>query len=276
MRKAKRLNICFNVIAVLGAVILLFPLFWIIINSLKTETEMFQLPIKILPSNPTLTSYITLIKERDVLRAALNSLIIAVGGLTIGMTLGVCAAYGLAMYKMKATRIFLFLFLVTQMLPASLILTPLYLTYNKIHILNTYLAPIFSVATISIPFVVITTRPFFLALPKEVEEAAKIDGCNAFQSFYKVMLPIAKPGLFTAGALSFVYGWNDLIYSMTFLTKDHLKPLTNIFYKLMPVEGIQWGNIMALATIVITPIVVVFLVLQDYIVEGLASGAVKE
>lgn len=267
---------CCNILSVIAALFLLFPLFWIIINSIKTETEMFQLPISILPAKPTLESYVTLFKERDILKAALNSLIIALGGLTIGMTLGVCAAYGLAMYRMRGTRVFLFLFLVTQMLPASLILTPLYLAYNKIHILNTYFAPIFSVATISIPFVVITTRPFFMALPKEVEEAAKIDGCNAFQSFLKIMIPIAKPGLFTAGALSFVYGWNDLIYSMTFITKDHLKPLTNIFYKLMPVEGIQWGNIMALATIVITPIIAVFLILQDYIVEGLASGAVKE
>ena len=122
----------------------------------------------------------------------------------------------------------------------------------------------------------VTTRPFFLSLPKELDNAARIDGCNAFTAFWRIMLPIAKPGLVTAGVLAFIFGWNDLIYSITFNTKAAFKPLLGIVFNLMRHEGVKWSGVMALATVAILPIVALFLAMQDQIVGGLAAGAVKE
>lgn len=214
--------------------------------------------------------------SNNIFQAYFNSFLVATGALVIGLTLGVTSAYGLARFRMRGSKVIILLFLITQMLPASLMLTPMYLTYNKLHILNSYIAPVISIATVSIPFVVVTTRPFFLGLPKELDDAARIDGCNAFTSFLKIMLPIARPGVITAGALSFIFGWNDLVYNMTFNTKSEMRPLTSIMYNLMPKEGVQWNGVMALATVSILPIIFLFVVLQEFIVGGLAAGAVKE
>lgn len=265
-----------NVFTIILAVVMLFPIVWIMLNSFKPGSEIFAKPITLLPKNFTIVAYTQYLASNNVLKAYMNSFIVASGALVIGLALGVTSAYGLARYNMRGRRLIMLLFLITQMLPASLMLTPMYLTYSKLGILNSYIAPMISVATISIPFVVVTMRPFFLGLPKELDDAARVDGCNAFTSFIKIMLPIAKPGVVTAAALSFIFGWNDLVYNMTFNTKPELRPLTSIMYNLMPKEGVKWNGVMALATVSILPIIILFLILQDFIVGGLAAGAVKE
>lgn len=274
-KKQKTMRIICNVTAILIALIMLFPLIWIVLNSFKYSADIFAKPITLLPKRWTFEAYTKYLFESHLLRGYRNTFLIAVGALAIGMILGVTSAYGLARYRMKFSKIVLLLFLLTQMLPASLMLTPMYLTYSKMGILNSYLAPILSVATTCIPFIVVTTRPFFLSLPKELDEAARIDGCNTLQSFLLVMVPIAKTGLLTAAALSFIFGWNDLAYSMTFNTKEELRPLTSIIYSLINSRGIKWNAVMGLATVSIAPIVVMFLALQDAIIGGLTAGAVK-
>lgn len=276
MKKKKVLMGLANVLTVFFAVIMLFPIVWIMLNSFKPGSEIFAHPITLLPKNFTVVAYTKYLASNHVFLGYLNSFIVAFGALVIGLLLGVASAYGLARYRMRGSKLILLLFLITQMLPASLMLTPMYLTYSKLGILNTYIAPMISVATISIPFVVVTMRPFFLSLPKDLDDAARVDGCNAFTSFVRIMLPIAKPGVVTAAALSFIFGWNDLVYNMTFNTKPELRPLTSIMYNLMPKEGVKWNGVMALATVSILPIIVLFLILQDFIVGGLAAGAVKE
>ena len=274
--KKRAVPIIMNIVSVMLAVIMLFPILWIMLNSFKPETEIFAKPITLLPKVWTGVAYSQYLVENNIIRAYMNTFIVASASLVVGMIFGVCSAYGLARFKMRTSRLVLILFLVTQMLPSSLMLTPLYLNFSKIRLLNTYWAPILAIATISIPFVVVITRPFFLNLPTGIDDAARIDGCNAFTAFIRVMLPIAKSGIVTAAALAFIFGWNDLMYNMTFNTKVELRPLTSIIYNLMPKEGIKWAGVMALATASVVPIIILFLVLQNYIISGLAAGAVKE
>lgn len=274
--KTKPAQLVKSVCAILLAVLMLFPILWIILNSFKPSAEIFAQPISLLPKRWTLENYVLHLGTNDVFACFRNTLIVAVGSLAIGLFLGIPSAYGLARYKMRTTKLVLLLFLVSQMMPASLTLTPLYLVYVKLGLLNNYLGPMLAIATISIPFIVVTTRPFFLSLPKELDNAARIDGCNALTAFLRIMLPIAKPGLVTAGALAFIYGWNDLIYSITFNTKKAFQPLLGIVFNLMRPEGVRWGGVMALATVAVLPIIILFLAMQDHIVGGLAAGAVKE
>ena len=171
---------------------------------------------------------------------------------------------------------FLLTFLVTQMLPASLMLTPMYLIFNKLHLLGTYLGPALAISSGSVPFIVVTLRPYFKSVPTALDDAARIDGCGVLRSFFKIMIPAIKTGIITVVVISFLNGWNDLAYSMTFNVKPEMRPLTANIYKFQSKWGTKWNCIMAYGTILVLPVILLFVFLQKYIVGGLTAGAVKE
>lgn len=272
-KQKNRIN---NGIAVLVVIIFLFPIYWVVVSSLKMDQEIFRKPPTLIPLLPTLAAYIQQFTgTSSVFRPFLNSVIVAVGSMIICLALSVPAAYGLARYKVKGSKFFMLVFLVTQMLPASLVLTPLYLIYSKLGLLNNYLAPILSTATVSVPFVILMLRPIFLNCPIELEEAARIDGCNRFLAFIRIIVPISKPGIVTAFSFGFIMAWNDLAYSMTFNTKEAMRPMTAGIYQFLTLYGTRWNMIMAYGVLLILPIVILFMSLQKHIVSGLVSGAVK-
>ncbi|MFT4007847.1 MAG: carbohydrate ABC transporter permease [Lacrimispora sp.] len=269
----KQRNALLCIIAILIACLFLFPLYWIVINSFKLDSEIFASTPTLWPREFTLKAYGDQIGN---LRTTMkNSVLIAGGSMALSLCLSVPAAYGLARYRVKGMKIFVLVFLLTQMLPASLVLTPLFLIFSKLNILNTYLAPILSTATISIPFVVLMLRPGFLSIPAELEDAAKIDGCSGFGAFFRIAIPISKPTVITAACFSFVFAWNDLAYSMTFNTKEAMRPMTSAIYTFMNQYGTQWNSIMAYGVLLILPSCLIFVTMQKYIVEGMTSGSVK-
>ena len=170
----------------------------------------------------------------------------------------------------------LLFFLVTQMLPASLMLTPMYLIFSKLHLLETYIGPALAIASGSVPFIVVTLRPYFKNVPTALDDAARIDGCNVFQSFIRIMIPAIKTGIITVLVISFLNGWNDLAYSMTFNVKPEMRPLTANIYRFQNKYGTRWNCIMAYGTILVLPVIILFVFLQKYIVSGMTAGAVKE
>lgn len=269
----KKNNIILCVVAILIACVFLFPLYWIIVNSFKLDSEIFASTPTLWPKEFTLKAY----QEQfgNLFITVRNSIIIALGSMVLSLILSVPAAYGLARFKVRGMKLFILVFLITQMLPASLVLTPLYLIFSKLGILNTYFAPILSTATISIPFIVLMLRPGFLSMPKELEDAAMIDGCNGFTTFLRIAIPISKPTVITATCFSFVFAWNDLAYSMTFNTKEIMRPMTSAIYTFMNQYGTQWNSIMAYGVLLILPSCFIFVTMQKHIVEGMTSGSVK-
>jgi multiple sugar transport system permease protein len=207
--------------------------------------------------------------------SARNSLIIAVSATTISFLLAVPAAYGISRFKLPGAKTLIMIFLVTQMLPSSLILTPLFLTFSQLKLLNTYIAPILSVTTITIPFTLLVLRPMFMACPSSLEESARIDGCNRFTAFLYIVMPVIKPGLVTVLCFGFVHGWNDLVYSLTFNTKSTLFPMTTAIYSLMNEYGIRWNWVMAYGCILVAPPILIFITAQKYVISGMVAGAVK-
>jgi ABC-type sugar transport system, permease component len=274
--KENRINIIFSLISVIVAVVFLFPIYWLAITSLKSDTEIFAKALTYVPVNITFEPWIEQFKDQAFLSSLRNSLVIALLAMTISLTLGIPAAYAMGKYKLPGTNVILLVFLVTQMMPASLLLTPLYLNFSRLSLLNTYFAPAMAVASGSIPFIVVTLRPYFKSIPKALDDAARIDGCNAFTSFLIIMIPTIKTGIITTLAISFLHGWNDLIYSMTFNVKADMRPLTANIYKFMDMYGTKWNYIMAYGMILVTPVILAFVFLQRYIVGGLTAGAVKE
>ena len=269
--------VALNTVSILIAVIMLFPVYWMIISSFKINAEIFAKVPTFFPHQFTLDAYTSQVGASantgsNIYRSFLNSTIISISAMLLSCVLAIPASYGLARFRMKGSRAFILLFLITQMLPATLTLTPL---YNKLNMIDTYLAPILSDATIGIPFVILTLRPYFLSLPKELEDSAKIDGCTTFTAFVKIMLPISYPGIIMCAVFSFLFAWGDLAYSLTFVTSENMRSMTAGIYNFIGKYGIQWNCIMAYGTVITLPVLIIFIFLQKYIVSGLTNGAVK-
>ncbi len=265
-----------DLLAVCVALVFLFPIYWLLISSFKTDMEVFEKTISYWPKVFTLEPWTAQLTDGDFLSSMRNSFVIAFSNMAISTIMGTMAAYGIARFHFPFKRIIILMFLVTQMMPCSMLLTPLYLMFSGAKMLNTYQAPVFAIATVSVPFIIVTLRPYFLSLPKSLDEAARIDGCNAFTSFLYIMIPVARVGLITCLVFGFLHGWNDLVYSMTFNVKASMRPLTANIYKFVNKYGTKWNMLMAYGMILVLPVLLIFVFLQKYIVGGLTSGAVKE
>ncbi|MDD2969834.1 MAG: carbohydrate ABC transporter permease [Lachnospiraceae bacterium] len=270
-------NIILNIAAIGVLVALLFPLYWIVVTSLKTEQEIFRIPPTLFPEMINLKSYAAQLDSGDfnMFRSFANSMIIAMGSMILAVVLAVPASYGIAKYKFKGRRIMLLGFMVTQMLPVSVLLTPMFIMFRNIHAYNTPFAAILADATIGIPFSVLILKNYFASIPKELEEAAYIDGCNRFTAFIKVLIPIAKPGVIVCAIFSFLYAWGDLAYGMTFIIDQQKRPITAGIFNFMGQYGTKWSYLTAFAVVTIIPVALIFIFMQKYIISGMTSGAVK-
>ena len=276
MKKENRSKLISFLLGGLVFLIFIFPLYWMIVTDLKTQVEIFSIPTPLWPKNLTFEAFAKqLSTSGDTLRGFKNSLIISCGATVIATVLSIPAAYGLARFRFGARRGLVLFFLITQMLPSTLVLTSLYIMFSKMHLLNTYWAPILADATLGIPFSIIILRTYFVSIPKELDEAAKIDGCGHVSAFTKIMLPIAKPGIVVAAVFSFVYAWGDLIYGITFITNPNMRPITSSIYNYVQQYQTLWNSTMAFGIIAISPVVLIFIFMQKYIVSGLTNGAVK-
>ena len=271
----RRREIWLTIIGIFITCLFLFPLYWMITTAIRRPGETFANPT-FFPRSFSLQAF----RMEDsngigFFTYLKNSIIISVGATALGVGLAIPAAYGLGRFKTKMVGVVLFIFLVAQMLPSSLILTPLFINFKKLGLLNNLLGTILADATLTVPFSVIILRTYFKEIPKELEEAAIVDGCNSWQAFVKVMVPVCKPGIATATAMSMFMAWGDMVFSLTFLNKEELKPLSLILYKAMGELGVRWEILMAYSTIVVLPILIVFIFMQKYVVSGMTAGSVK-
>ena len=257
--------------------LLLFPLYWAINTSLKTEQEIFQNPPTFYPHILNFKSYVAQVSTGDfnMFRSFLNSFVIAMGATVISVLLAVPASYGIARYRFRGRKIMFLTFLFTQMLPVAVLLTPMFTLFKNMHLYNTWGAAILSDATIGIPFSILILKNYFASIPKELEEAAYIDGCNRYSAFFRVLIPIAKPGVMVCAIFSFLYAWGDLAYGMTFILDQQKRPITAGIFNFMGQYGTKWSYLTAFAVVTIIPVALIFIFMQKYIVSGMTSGAVK-
>ena len=273
----KKKNILLSVVSVVILCILLFPLYWALITSLKTEQEIFQNPPTFYPHVLNSKSYAAQVETGDfnMFRSFANSFLISVWATVIAVLLAVPASYGIAKYHFKGRKIMLLSFLVTQMLPVSVLLTPMFIMFKNMHVYNTWVAAVLADATIGIPFSVLILKNYFSSIPKDLEEAAYLDGCNKFTAFIRILIPIAKPGVMVCATFSFLYAWGDLAYGMTFILDQEKRPITAGIFNFMGQYGTKWSYLTAYAVVTIIPVALIFIFMQKYIVSGMTSGAVK-
>ena len=276
-RLTRKKNILLSVVSVVILCILLFPLYWALITSLKTEQEIFQNPPTFYPHVLNSKSYAAQVETGDfnMFRSFANSFLISVWATVIAVLLAVPASYGIAKYHFKGRKIMLLSFLVTQMLPVSVLLTPMFIMFKNMHVYNTWVAAVLADATIGIPFSVLILKNYFSSIPKDLEEAAYLDGCNKFTAFIRILIPIAKPGVMVCAIFSFLYAWGDLAYGMTFILDQEKRPITAGIFNFMGQYGTKWSYLTAFAVVTIIPVALIFIFMQKYIVSGMTSGAVK-
>jgi len=256
-----------------------FPFYWAIRSAFTPDGDLFTTPIHYFPTHPTLTNFREVLSSSDFKRALLNSTIVAGSVTLISLALGSLAGYALGRFRFRGRGMTLYLMLSMTIFPQIAILGALYKLINTFGIYNSLWALILSYMIFTLPFTVWVLTSFTRGLPKDLEEAAYIDGATPFQTFYKVVLPLIAPGLVTTGLLAFIAAWNEFLYAISFIqtTDKYTVPLAivNFTGKSGSSFEVPWGQIMAATIIVTLPLIILTLLLQQRILAGLTAGAVK-
>jgi multiple sugar transport system permease protein len=263
-----------------GALILvfyLFPAYWMVATSLKSGADIFAVPPQLVPIPPVFESYVNdVLTNPALIRAVINSAIISVGTMVLTLLLATPAAYALARLRLRFTAALVTVLLMSQLLPAINLAVPLFVIFSKVGLIDSYIALILANTIFALPFAIIVLRPFFLTVPGDLEAAAKIDGCTQLGAFFRVVLPLVRPGLVTAGTFAFLFAWGEFVFGLSLTTSEQMQPATVALNRFIGQYGTDWNALMAVSTAIALPIIVIFASLQRFIVGGLTAGATKE
>jgi multiple sugar transport system permease protein len=262
-------------IAVAGVLVYVFPIYWMFVSGFKTSAEIFADPPTLIPERPTLSAFEYVFERENVLRYVRNSLYIAVPTTVLTLILGAMGAYAMSRIRSRLVDLALITVLLLQVFPEALLVTPIFIIFRMLDILNTFGAVVLATTSKTLAFALVILRPMFRQVPIELEEASLVDGCTLLKTFYLVVLPLMKVPLIVVGALCFVQAYGQFVYPLTMLSEQELQPATVGIYGFVGAEIADWHRVMAFSSVFVVPILVVFLLLQKRIVAGLTAGALK-
>ncbi len=258
-----------------------FPLFWMLSSAIKPIEDLFVIPPQWIPQHPTLSTLNSVIVG-DYDRPSLfptyfkNSVIVTLGTTALALVVSTLAAYALSRYRFRGSGSLMMSILSIQMFPQGLILISLYLTFQSLQLLNTYPALILANTCFAIPFSIWMLKGFFDTVPREIEDAALIDGCTRLSTLFQVSLPIVTPGLIAAGIYIFLIAWDEYLFAASLTIDPAMRTLPpGIVQSFVGQFYLNWPNVMAASVLMTIPVTVLFLLFQKYLVQGLAAGAVK-
>jgi len=259
----------------IGAVIMLFPLLWAVSTSLKSYSELIMYPFSFLPRTPLWSTYLEVFKAIPLLRYAWNT--IKVSFLCTFGVLGVSslAAYAFAKLEFPGRNFLFTLYLATMIVPRQVVLVPVFILMRDLGLVDTHASLVLSNIGLMIAFGTFLLRQFFLTIPKELEEAATIDGCGYFGRFMRIVLPLSRPGLATLGIFTLLNVWNDYLYPLVFINSPDKRTLTLGLAIFRGDVDVQWNLLMAAVLLSILPMLLAFLFAQKYFVEGIALTGLK-
>ena len=273
-RRIKPKKICmktiFWIVVVCILCVNLVPLLWMLSASFKTIVDIMN-PKKMFVFTPTIKNYIEVFTKYSFLKPIINSLIVSTGATVLACLFGLPAAYAIARYKQNKLSLII---LAVRIIPAITFLVPWYIIFSKLKMTGTYTSLIMANLLVSLPLIVWIVTPYFGSIPKELEEAAFIDGSSVFNSFIRIMIPLSAPGIFTAAILSFIYAWNNFLFALI-LSSSSTKTLPMAVFNFISYTSVNWGGLMAAAVVITGPVIIVSIALQKYVVSGLTAGAVK-
>ncbi len=273
MKRALRIKLMASIVAWLAAALIFFPIFWMFLTGLKSEVEAIAVPPKLF-FTPTLENYVAIQQRADYLKFAGNSILISFGSTLLALALGVPAAYAMAFYPTRRTKSVLLWMLSTKMLPPAGVLVPIYLLFRDLELLDTRLGLLIVYVLINLPVVVWMIFTFFKEIPREVLEAARMDGAGPNDELRYLLVPLSLPGITSTALLSVILAWNEAFWSLN-LTAARAAPLTAFIASFSSPEGLFWAKLSAASTMAVAPIVVFGWMSQRRLVHGLTFGAVK-
>ncbi|GIP27939.1 sugar ABC transporter permease [Paenibacillus sp. J23TS9] len=262
-------------ILIFAAVIQILPLIWLLLFSLKSNQEVFNLPPFALPSHPKWVNYENVWLQGNIGRYFMNSVLITMISVILTILLASFVTFAITRMRWKLQSMVLGLFMIGMMIPVHSTLIPLFSLFQKVGLTDSQLSLILSYTAFNLPITIMILLGFYYALPREVEEAAIMDGCSVNRMFFGIVLPMTISVIVTAAIINMIYNWNEFIFVNTFISSDHLKTLTVGVQNFVGQYTTDWGAIGATLMISILPILIVFLLLSNRIVEGIAAGSVK-
>lgn len=255
--------------------IAIIPAIWMLSTSIKNVTELYDIPIEIIPDEPTFQNYADVVKNSKMLQAFGNSVIITVSVVALTLLISVLAGYGFARYRFKGHGIMKVALLFGQMVPGVVIIIPLYSLFTKAGLLDTHVSLVISDMALTIPMGVIMLSSFFAGVPRELEEAAKIDGCTGIGALFRVVLPVARPGLISVAIYTFINAWEEFLFALNLTNSARTRTLPIAISMFSGEFAVDWGLTMAAAAVVALPVLLLFLLCNRYFVKGISEGAVK-
>ncbi len=263
-------SIVFYILLIIILICATFPFIWMVLASFKSMVDLLNVE-KMFVFKPTFQPYIDVFSKYDFVRPIMNSLFIGVLSTILSLVLGLPSAYSIAREKQT---LFAGIILIIRIIPAITFLVPWYIIFNKIHLTGTYTALILAHLLVSLPLIIWIMIPYYEQMPRELEQAAWVDGCSRVGTFFKIMLPLSTPGILTASILAFIFSWNNFIFALVLATND-TKTLPTAVFNFVSYTEINWSSLMAAAVLITLPILVISLALQRYVIAGLTAGAVK-
>ncbi len=273
--RVRRVDALRWVVALAALAIVIFPFYWMVNTSLKPATEIFLSPPTFASANWSLDAYTTVLTQRPVARYFLNSLVVALGTTVLSVTLASLAAYGFTRFFPQGATPFIVFLLFTKMLPETLLIIPYFQLMSDVGLLNTYWALILAYSSFALPFSVWMLIGFFRSIPRDIDEAAMIDGASYLQAFFRVILPLARPGLVAVALFTFLIAWNSYLWALVLTTDSSMYVLSVGIANMVGEYRVQWNELMAAAVIAALPVMVLYSLLERHLVNAITSGAVK-
>lgn len=260
-----------NLLLIFFAIFALFPIIWMIICTFKSDAEMYN---TVFVFTPTLANYKEVLIGTDYFKAFLQNIVVAGGAVLLTVIAGVPAAYGLARYNFKNKEDIAFQILSFKFAPEILVILPVFLIFQKIGLYDTYFGLIWVYQLITMPLLIWVVRGYFEDVSVEIEQAAQLDGYRWYEIFFKVLVPLVKPGLVSSGLLAFIYAWNSFTFPLI-LSGFKVQTITITSLRYIASDSVHYGQVAVAALIAITPEIIACLFIQKHLVRGLSFGAVK-
>ena len=262
------------IIFILFILIYLIPYLWLVGTSFKTRVEAFSIPPKIM-FKPIIENYKTVFIEKEFLKNLLNSIIVVFFVTSISLSVGIPSAYAFSRFRMKGDKVFFFYLLGTRFTPVIVLSLPLYFIMANLKLLDTFVGIIIAHSAFNIAFVVWMMKGFFDTIPKEIDEAARIDGCSWFGALLRITAPLAANGIVATSIFCAINSWNEFLMAMI-LTRHKTATLPVAIPGLMTPQGTFWGQIAAVGSVITIPVLIFTFIVQKYMVQGMSMGAIKQ
>ena len=257
------------------AIIIFFPFYWIIVTSLKPQTAIYSADMRLIPTHITLDNYRYALSESDVLRFSVNSLIVGCASMLLTVVLGVMAVYPLVRMNFKGKRFFYGLMASTQVFPLVVTILPLYMFFRRLNLYNTFTSLILLYTATGLPVCIVLLMGHFLDIPRELEDAAFIDGCSRLRCLVQIVMPVVTPAIVSTGIYVFLSNWQEYLAASSLIADRNKFTLTLGLTLFRTQHSTNWGALMATSVLLAVPAIVLFFVIEDYFIDSLA-GSVKE